>query len=149
MSTAHLSPHIPAAGLKPAVPTNDTATDNAGANPMTDPAVTINPGSRFAFAPYTFPNPDGLYRIYVVFENGHGDLFCAGTDIMVPGSDTANEVCDTLNLHVGLNRDQWKFFASAVFGTVEAAQRRAAAETQRGEDEGSLAPYDPDDYEDW
>ena len=116
---------------------------------MTRPPVVINPGTRFAFAPYTFPNPDGLYRIYIVFENRHGDLFCAGTDIMVPGSDAADEMCDTLNVHVDLKREQWKFFASAVFGSVEAAQKRAAAEIQRSEDDGSITPCDPDEYEDW
>ena len=116
---------------------------------MTNPPVIINPGTRFAFAPYIFPNSAGFYRIYIVFENAHGDLFCAGTDLMAPTSDTADEMCDTLNVHVDLNREQWKFFASAAFGSMESIRERAAGKTQRSEDNGSITPCDPDEYEDW
>ena len=42
-------------------------------------------------------------------------------------------VCDALNVHVDLDRDQWKCLASAVFTFMEDAQERAAAQTQRAE----------------
>ncbi len=86
---------------------------------------TINAGTRFAFAPYTTPIEGLLYRIYVVFENSHGDLFCAGTDLMAPSLATADTMCDALNSQVGLDRDQWKYLASAVFATVESQSEQS------------------------
>ena len=53
-------------------------------------APTINAGTRFAFAPYPVPIEGLLYRIYVVFESSHGDLFCAGTDLMAPRESLNN-----------------------------------------------------------
>ena len=94
---------------------------------MPNPGVTINPGTRFAFAPYEAPIEGLLYRIYVVFENSHGDLFCAGTDLMAPSLEAADTMCDTLNSHVDLSRDQWKCLASAVFTTVESKSEQSQA----------------------
>lgn len=113
---------------------------------MATPPI-INPGTRFAFAPYENPIEGLLYRIYIVFENAHGDLFGAGTDLMAPSLEAADTMCDTLNVHVDLNRDQWKCLASAVFSSMEYTQERAATQIQKTEGGGDFTPCDPD--EDW
>ena len=114
---------------------------------LIDPTVTINPGTRFAFAPYTFPIEGGFYRIYVLFENRHGDLFGARTDIMAPSQEEADTICDTLNTRVDLKREQWKFFASAAFGAMEAAREQTGQQINTPGGPATLIPCDPDD--DW
>ena len=49
---------------------------------------------------------------------------------MAPSLDAADTMCDALNSHVDLNRDQWKFLASAVFAVMEDAQEEARSERQ-------------------
>ena len=109
---------------------------------MPNPA-TIDAGTRFAFAPYPVATDGDLYRIYVVFETSHGDLFCVGTDLMAPSLDTADNMCDALNSHVDLNRDQWKCLASAVFAVAEMAKEQAESETAAPE--GASSSDDPDE----
>ena len=106
---------------------------------------TINPGTRFAFAPYPFPIQGLLYRIYVVFENSHGDLFCAGTDLMAPSLEAADTICDTLNSHDDLNRDQWKCFASAAFSAAEDAKEQAASQADAPAGRAAITSCDPDE----
>lgn len=112
---------------------------------MPNQPPTINAGTRFAFAPYPVPIEGLLYRIYVVFENSHGDLFCAGTDLMAPSLEAADTICDTLNTHVDLNRDQWKCLASAAFDAVETAKEQAASETKTAAAGRTITPCDPDE----
>ena len=112
---------------------------------MTTAPPTINAGTRFAFAPYPIPIEGLLYRIYVVFENSHGDLFCAGTDLMAPSLEAADTICDTLNTHDDLNRDQWKCLASAVFDAVKTAKERAASETNAPAGRAANTPCDTDE----
>ena len=92
--------------------------------PSTPP--TIDPGTRFAFAPYPVAIENLLYRIYVVFETSRGDLLCAHTNLMAPSLETANTMCDNLNTQVDLTRDQWKCLASAVFDAVESTAEAKA-----------------------
>ena len=101
--------------------------------------------TRFAFAPYPVAIEGLLYRIHVVFESSHGDLFCVGTDLMATDLDAADSMCDALNSHVDLNREQWKCLASAVFATVEMAKEHAASETEAAARGGAITTCDPDE----
>ena len=49
---------------------------------------------------------------------------------MAPSLEAADTICDTLNVHVDLNRDQWKCLASAAFYAVETAKEQAASEAK-------------------
>ena len=89
---------------------------------MTNPP-TIDAGTRFAFAPHPTPIEGLLYRIHVVFESSHGDLFSAGTDLMSIDLELAENMCDALNSKLDLTREQWKYFASAVFALNEIASQ--------------------------
>ena len=80
---------------------------------------TIDPGTRFAFAPCPIPIDERLYRIYVAFETSRGELFCAQTNLMAHTLQTADTMCDALNSKLGLDRDQWKCLASAAFASDE------------------------------
>ena len=112
---------------------------------MPDPSPIINAGTRFAFAPYPVPIQGLLYRIYVVFENSHGDLFGAGTDLMAAGLEAADTMCDALNRHVDLNRDQWKCLASAVFAVMEEAKEQTASQINTPTGPATITSYDPDE----
>ena len=112
---------------------------------MTNPAVATNTGTRFAFAPYPIATEELLFRIYVVFETSRGDLLCAHTNLMAPTIETEDTICDTLNVHVDLNRDQWKCLASAAFDAVETAKEQAASEAKTAASGRTVAPYDPDE----
>ena len=97
---------------------------------------TIDAGTRFAFAPYPVPIEHFLYRIHVVFETSRGDLLCAHTNLMAPTLETADTMCDALNSQLNLDRDQWKYLASAVFAFVE-SQAEQAQTNQRPTPEDS------------
>ena len=47
-----------------------------------------------------------------------GQAWSAGTDMMAPTLESAEQHCDFLNNALDLNREQWKYFASAVFAVL-------------------------------
>ena len=64
---------------------------------------------------------------------------------MAPSLEAADTICDTLNTHVDLNRDQWKCLASAAFDAVETAKEQAASETKTAAAGRTITPCDPDE----
>ena len=69
----------------------------------------------------------------------------SGTDLMATDLDAADSMCDALNSHVDLNREQWKCLASAVFVTVEMAKEHAASETEAAALGRAITTCDPDE----
>lgn len=110
---------------------------------MTPP--TVDAGTRFAFAPYEVP--DGLlYCVYIVFESSSGDLFCVRTQLMSVTLEAADNMCDALNSQLHLSREQWKFFASEVFATVEMeAREKGESKNSGATPKEAIAPDDLDD----
>lgn len=111
---------------------------------MTPP--TVDAGTRFAFAPYEVPIDGLLYCVYIVFESSRGDLFCVRTQLMSVTLEAADNMCDALNSQLHLSREQWKFFASEVFATVEMeAREKAESKNSGATPKEAIAPDDLDD----
>ena len=81
---------------------------------MTEPH-TIGPGLRHAFAPNPEPIEDHLHRIHIIFEEDHGRVWSAGTDMIAPSIESAEVFADRLNESLGLDREAWTGFAERVF----------------------------------
>ena len=81
---------------------------------MAEP-FTMNDGARYAFAPSPEPIEGAVHRIQIVFQASDGRVWTAGTDMMAPAMDSAEDFCDALNTRLGLDRDAWKRFAERVF----------------------------------
>ena len=81
---------------------------------MAEP-FTMDAGARYAFAPSPEPIEGVVHRIRIVFAASDGRVWTAGTDMMAPGMDSAEDFCDALNARLGLNRGAWTAFAARVF----------------------------------
>ena len=81
---------------------------------MTDP-FTVDAGARYAFAPSPEPFEGTIYRIKIVFLTSDGRVWSAGTDMMAPTMDSAEDFCDALNARLGFDHDGWTAFAERVF----------------------------------
>lgn len=99
----------------------------------------IDAGTRYVFAPYRYATDGGLYRIYITFESSRGDLFLTSTGLMATDLEVADNMCDALNSHLDLTRDQWKCFSTAVFTITDSKRERAA------EPPPETQPLDDDD----
>jgi hypothetical protein len=99
------------------------------------------------FAPYRYATEGGLYRIYITFESSRGDLFLTSTGLMATDLEVADNMCDALNSHLDLTRDQWKCFSTAVFAITEKDRERAATPTPEPQPLDDANPFDDD--EDW
>lgn len=106
---------------------------------MPDPSPSIDAGTRYVFAPYPYATEGGLYRIFITFETSRGDLFRTGTGLMATTLDVADNMCDALNSHLDLTREQWKCFSTAVFTITDSQWERAA------EPAPETKPLDDDD----
>ena len=78
-------------------------------------AFTVDAGVRYAFAPSPEPIEGPLHRIRIVFQASDGRVWSAGTDMIAPTMDSAEDSCDALNARLGLDHDGWKGFAERVF----------------------------------
>ena len=90
-------------------------------------AFTLDAGARYAFAPSPEPIQGALHRIRIVFQASDGRVWSAGTDMMAPTVDSAEDFCDALNARLGLNHDGWRGFAERVVAAQ--AQLRVCQET--------------------
>ena len=78
-------------------------------------SFTMDVGARYAFAPSPEPIEGVVHRIRIVFQASDGRVWTAGTDMMAPTLDSAEDFCDALNARLGLDRDGWSAFAERVF----------------------------------
>ena len=94
---------------------------------MTEP-FTVDAGARYAFA----PSPDlverTLHRMCIVFEGFDGRRWKAGTELMAATRESAEDVCDQLNLPLGLDFEEWTAFAERVFAANPYRKSRSASE---------------------
>ena len=84
----------------------------------------MDAGARHAFAPSPEPFEGTIYRIGIVFEAPDGRGWTAGTDMMMPTRNSAEDFCDAPNARLGLDRDARTDFTERIFIALRTQQRR-------------------------
>ena len=74
----------------------------------------MDAGASYAFAPSPEPIERVLHRIRILFMGSDDRVWTAGTDMVTPTMDSAEDFHDALNARLGLGRDAWTAFADRV-----------------------------------
>ena len=75
----------------------------------------MDAGAGYAYAPSPDPIDAVVHSIHILFQVSDGRVWTAGTDMVAPMIESAEDFCDALNARLGLDRKRWTAFAERVF----------------------------------